>query len=93
MTDRKVGVIGDVHAQHTRLETIIPVLRELGAETIICTGTDKLLPTDTQFRREFEGSFLPEENTIRPFPIKMNPRPPGKTEKGTEAEEKNENIV
>lgn len=38
MTNRKVGVIGDVHAQDKRLEITIPFLREMGAETIICTG-------------------------------------------------------
>ena len=34
----QLGLIGDVHAEHERLETAINVLLEAGADTLLCTG-------------------------------------------------------
>jgi len=34
----KLGLIGDVHAEHERLETAITCLLEAGADTLLCTG-------------------------------------------------------
>ncbi|MDA0979126.1 MAG: metallophosphoesterase family protein [Proteobacteria bacterium] len=38
MSVRRLGVIGDVHAEHNRLELALDKLAMLGAEDIICTG-------------------------------------------------------
>lgn len=35
---RKVGLIGDVHAEHVRLETAIMALLHAGADELLCTG-------------------------------------------------------
>lgn len=35
---RRIGLIGDVHAEHARLETAISTLLAAGADTLICTG-------------------------------------------------------
>ena len=38
MADRRIGVIGDVHAEDKRLEAAINYLRKAGVDSIICTG-------------------------------------------------------
>ncbi len=35
---RRIGLIGDVHAEHARLETAISALLRAGADTLLCTG-------------------------------------------------------
>jgi len=35
---RRIGLIGDVHAEHARLETAISTLLSAGADTLLCTG-------------------------------------------------------
>ncbi len=34
----RLGLIGDVHAEHGRLETAIRTLKDAGADTLLCTG-------------------------------------------------------
>ena len=38
MADRRIGVIGDVHAENRRLETAIAFLTTQGVDSILCTG-------------------------------------------------------